>query len=78
MDKEFQDKTKTLQDKLNKEKALAHWTYLVNSWLVDPLIRDRSQLMVEKKPEKKEGATEAKPAAEPEPAEPDITPTLPK
>jgi len=79
LDKEFQAKTKSLQDKLNKEKSLAKWTYLVNTWLVDPLIRDRSQLMVEKATEKKEGsaASDAKPAAAPEPAEPDI-PTLPK
>jgi hypothetical protein len=53
LDKEFQDKAKPLQDKLNKEKALAKWTYLVNNWLVDPLIRDRTQLMVEKNTEKK-------------------------
>jgi hypothetical protein len=80
LDKEFQEKNKTLQDKLNKEKSLAKWTYLVNTWLVDPLIRDRSQLMVDKAAEKKEGAaaTDAKPSAEPDPAGPDILPTLPK
>jgi hypothetical protein len=54
LDKEFQDKLKPLEDKLKQEKALANWTYLVNSWLIDPLIRDRSQLMVEKKDEKKD------------------------
>jgi hypothetical protein len=80
LEKEFQEKTKTLQEKLNKEKSLANWTYLVNSWLVDPLIRDRSQLMVDKAAEKKEAtdATDAKPTPEPEPTVPDITPTLPK
>ncbi len=52
LDKEFQDKTKPLADKLKQEQSLAKWTYLVNSWLVEPLIRDRSQLMIEKKDEK--------------------------
>jgi hypothetical protein len=77
LDKEFQDKTKTLQDKLNKEKPLAKWTYLVNTWLLDPFIRDRAQLMVEKPSEKKADATPPdKPATEP--AEPDLIPDLPK
>jgi hypothetical protein len=86
LDKEFQEKTKTVQDRLNKEKSLANWTYLVNTWLVDPLIRDRSQLMVEKeKPgEKKEGVekSETKPAPElesaPAPSEPEPTSPPPK
>jgi hypothetical protein len=78
LDKEFQDKTKTLQDKLAKEKALGSWTYLVNSWLVDPLIRDRSQLMLDKAAEKKEGAAKTDDKAEPEPAMPETIPGLPK
>jgi hypothetical protein len=79
LDKEFQEKMKASQDRLNKEKALANWTYLVNTWLVDPLIRDRSQLMVDKKAaEKKEGAaTDTKATPEPEP-DPDPIPGLPK
>ena len=52
LDKEFQDKNKEQQDKLAKEKAYSQWVYLVNSGLVDPLIRSRSELMVEKKEEK--------------------------
>ena len=79
LDKEFQEKTKQLQDKLQKEKSLSRWTYLVNNWLVDPFIRDRSQLMVDKQTEKKEAAApDATPP--PEPPDPDITtpPTLPK
>jgi len=55
-DQEFQDKLKLLQDKLQQEKSLDHWTYLVNNWLIDPLIRNRAQLMVEKKDDKKEAA----------------------
>jgi hypothetical protein len=80
LDKEFQEKTKQQQDKLQKEKSLDHWTYLVNNWLVDPFIRDRSQLMVEKETEKKEAAAPADATPTPEAAEPEMvpTPTLPK
>jgi hypothetical protein len=53
-DKEFQDKLKPLQAKFQQEKALNNWTYLVNNWMIDPLIRTRAQLMVEKKDEKKD------------------------
>jgi hypothetical protein len=78
LDKEFQDKTKALQDKLAKEKSLAAWTYLVNSWLLDPFIRDRSQLMVDKAAEKKEGDAKTDDKAEPEPAMPETIPGFPK
>jgi hypothetical protein len=78
LDKEFQEKTKTLQDKLNKEKSLAKWTYLVNTWLVDPFIRDRAQLMVEKATEKKGEAAAPDSNAAPEPVVPDLAPELPK
>jgi len=79
LDKEFQEKTKQLQDKLKKEQSLSKWTYLVNTWLVDPFIRDRSQLMVQKPSEKKEQAAgenqdtaPAAPASEPD--EPEVIP----
>jgi hypothetical protein len=63
LDKEFADKTKTLATKLDQEKALAKWTYIVNSWLIDPLIRDRAQLMVGKKDDNKStSASDAPPA----------------
>jgi hypothetical protein len=79
LDKEFQEKTKTLQDRLKKEQALAKWTYLVNGWLVDPFIRDRAQLMVDKKTdEKKEAAAAPEGTPAPEPSASDSIPTLPK
>lgn len=53
LDKVFQDNLKILEDKLHQDQSL-NATYVVNSWLVDPLIRPRSQLMVEKKDEKKD------------------------
>ncbi len=54
LDKEFADKKKQLEDKLKQEKELEKWTYVVAKWTIDPLLRDRAQLMVDKKeaPEK--------------------------
>ena len=66
LDKEFKDKTQKLEEKLNQEKPCEKWVYLVSSWTLDPLLKDRSQLLVEKKEEpKKEAAmeTNAIPAA---------------
>jgi hypothetical protein len=70
LDKEFQDKLKTLQDKIQQEKALDKATYLVNSWLIDPLIRPRAQLMVDKN-EKKDDKKEASAAGTAMPEQPD-------
>jgi hypothetical protein len=69
LDKEFDDKNKPLQEKLKREKSVAQWTYVVNGWLIDPLIRDRSQLMVDKKSEKPADTKEEK---KEEPALPEL------
>jgi hypothetical protein len=45
LDKEFQDKTKRLRDKLAKEQALAAWIYVADSQMIESLIRDRAQLL---------------------------------
>jgi hypothetical protein len=66
LDKEFTDNLKTKQDKLAQEKALAPWVYLVNASLLDPLIRDRSQLLVDTKVAKPEEP--AAPPSEPVPS----------
>jgi hypothetical protein len=76
LDAEFQAKTKALQEKLAKEKALGQWVYVVSSMQVDPLIRERSQLLVDKKEDKPAGNTGAEPGAEPKPAAVE-TPGLP-
>ena len=56
-DKEFKEKQKKLEEKLTQEKSFEKWVYLVSSWTVDPLLKERSQLLVEKKEEpKKEDA----------------------
>ncbi len=79
LDKEFKEKQKKLDEKLAQEKSYEKWTYLVSSWTFDSLLKDRSQLMVEKKEEPKKddkpAASNDKPAAgteakapEPQPA----------
>lgn len=60
LDKEFKDKQQKLQEKLAQEKPCEKWVYLVSSWTLDPLLKERSQLLVEKKEEPKK---EEKPSA---------------
>jgi len=69
LDKEFQDKTKKLEDKLKTEKAYEKWTYVVSKWTIDPLFKERKDLLVEKKEEPKKeeskGTTEKKDETKP-------------
>lgn len=53
LDKEFKEKAKKLEDKLAQEKSFENWTYLVSSWTLDSVLKDRAQLLVEKKEEPK-------------------------
>src|SRR5262245_24021528 len=48
-DKAFEEQRKKLVEKVDQEKKLAAWTYLVSKTTVDPLLRDRAQLLPEKK-----------------------------
>ena len=59
LDKEFKEKNTKLEEKLAQEKPLEKWVYLVSSWTVDPLLKERAQLMVEKKEEPKDGTKDA-------------------
>jgi hypothetical protein len=54
LDKEFKDKQKKLEEKLAEEKGFEKWIYLVSSWTVDSLLKERAQLLIEKKEEPKE------------------------
>lgn len=63
-DKEFADTLKAQQEKLATEAAFGKWTYQVASWLVEPLLKKRSELLEEK----------AAPATEGEAAGPMPTP----
>jgi hypothetical protein len=60
LDKEFKDSQKKLQDKLAQEQPYEKWAYLVSTWTLDPVLKERGQLLVEKKEEPKKeekGAT---------------------
>lgn len=66
LDKEFKDKLDKLQEKLKKEKRYEGWTYQVSKWTIDPLLKERKELIAEKKEEKKpEEAPEKKETAAP-------------
>ena len=64
LDKEFKDKQKKLEDKLAQEQAYGKWVYLVSNWTFDSLLKDRKDLLVEKKeePKKEEKPIAADPA----------------
>ena len=69
LDKEFKEKQKKLEEKLAQEKPFEKWTYLVSNWTLDSLLKERSQLLVEKKEEPKKddkpaAAAETKPSNE--------------
>ena len=53
LDKEFKDQQKKLEDKLSQEKSFEKWVYLASNWTFDSLLKDRAQLLVEKKEESK-------------------------
>ena len=77
LDKEFKEKTSKLEEKLKAEKAFEKWTYLVAKWSVDPLLKERKELLAEKKEEKKESEASAPtPPSPPLPTDPlkDILP----
>jgi len=69
LDKEFADNQAKLVEKLNKEKALEKWTYLVSKWTIDALLKDRKDFMAE---EKSEDATSAEPPPIPSFGPPDV------
>jgi hypothetical protein len=89
LDKEFKEKQKKLEEKLAQEKAFEKWTYLVSSWALEPILKERSQLLAEKKEEPKKdeekkeepsASTEKSPLAPlpaPPPAEPASTNSAP-
>jgi hypothetical protein len=64
LDKEFSERRQKLEDKLKQEQNLEKWTYLVASWTIDPLLKERSQFLTEKKEEPKAGGNSATNAIE--------------
>lgn len=51
LDKEFKEKLGKLAEKLKTEQAFSKWTFLVSKWSMDPLLKNRSDLFADKKPE---------------------------
>ena len=60
LDKEFKEKTEKLQEKLKTEQTYGKWSYVVSKWTVDNLLKERKDLLAEKKEEPKK--EETKPA----------------
>lgn len=62
LDKEFKDSLTKLQDKLKAYKTHEKWTFIVTKWTVDAFLKDRRDLLADKK---EEPAGEAKLDAKP-------------
>jgi hypothetical protein len=66
LDKEFKEKMDKLREKLKQEQAHEKTTYIVAKWTLDSLLKERSQLLAEKKDEAKPAPpTPTAPAAGP-------------
>ena len=61
LDKVFKDNQSVLEAKLDKDKTYGNWVYLMSSWTLDPLLKDRAQLLVEKKEAKEPTASATTP-----------------
>jgi hypothetical protein len=67
LDKEFAESRKKLEEKLKADQAFEKWTYVVSKWTIDPFLKERKDLLLEKKEEPK---ADEKPAAPPAPPAP--------
>jgi len=72
LDREWKEKNSKLEEKLTQEKAYGAWTYLAPRWTVDSVIKDRHQLLIEKKAETQPegGAANPAPLTIPDPLQP--------
>ena len=64
-DKAWADRQKELQDKLTEDKTYENWTYLLPSYSVDPLLKQRKDLLPDKKDDTKTADKTAENGAEP-------------
>ena len=76
-DKAWQDRQKLLASKLKDTKAFENHIFLVPAWSVDMILKDRKDLMEEKKPETKPDETAGTPA-EKKDETPSLAPEAPK
>jgi hypothetical protein len=79
LDKEFKEKGAKSEEKLKNEKAYEKWTYIVSKWTVEPLLKERKDLLAEKKeePKKEEPKKEEPKKEEPKKQEPPAPPAPP-
>jgi hypothetical protein len=63
LDKEFAENTKKLQEKLAADRKFEKFAYIISKWTVDAVLKNRSELLAEKKEEPKpeENKDDAKP-----------------
>jgi hypothetical protein len=64
LDKEYADAKQKLTEKLKQEQGYEKWIYTVPSWAVDPVLKERGELLAEKKEEPKESNAAAEKPAE--------------
>ena len=64
LDQEFKDRQQKLEEKLKQEQSCQNWTYLVSTWTVDPLLKERSQLLADKAASHPEASTNGVSAAQ--------------
>jgi hypothetical protein len=50
LDQEFREKLSRLDEKIEKERGYADWTYLVSKWTVDSLLKQREDLLKDDAP----------------------------
>jgi hypothetical protein len=55
LDKQFTEDLKRLDDRVKREKSFAPWTYVVTAKTLEPLLKDRNQLIPAKKPQAPKG-----------------------
>ncbi len=63
LDKEFKDHLAKQQEKLKAEQAFGKWTVVIKKWTIEPLLKKRGELLVDKKVDEKKA--EAAPASNP-------------
>jgi len=57
LDKEYADAKQKLGDKLKQEQSYEKWIYTVPTWVVDPVLKHRDELLAEKKKEEPKEST---------------------
>ncbi|HZJ17460.1 MAG TPA: DUF4340 domain-containing protein [Chthoniobacteraceae bacterium] len=77
LDEEFKTKLKGFEDKLAAEKKFEQRPYLIAKYTIEQLLKDRSALLAEKKPETPPGGTPPAPGTPPIPATPPGTSSTP-